>query len=82
MVTTKNWYKTTIARIPTNFSTPFTVAIEAVDPDHAVTRLRNLYSPHVYASYGGANPSLGEYMKLVTEDDEIRNARRHYLDHQ
>lgn len=71
------WYVGTLARIPTNFSTPFRVAIEATSHAHAIERAYKLYSNDVYS---GAGCNISEAISPTPADaDDIANARQHRL---
>jgi len=68
------WFTAIIARVPTNHSTPFKVAIEAATRGHAIERLYKLYSNDIYSGVGcNMSEALGE---LPADADEIQNAIR------
>jgi len=48
---TPTWFIATLARVPTNFTTPFKVAVEANDAEHATRRLYDLFDDN-YAGLG------------------------------
>jgi len=71
------WFKTTLARIPTNFSQPFDVAVEARDLNHAQDRICRLYNGDIYSGIGC---NRAERVFEVTDPDEIVNSRKHKLE--
>jgi hypothetical protein len=69
-----SWFVATIAACPTNFTTPFTVAIEGRDLDHAKDRLYKLYSNDIYSGIG---QNMSEAIRETSDPDEMENARKH-----
>jgi hypothetical protein len=77
--TTTSWWLTTIARIPLAYSSPMRVAIQATSREHAVSRLRKIYSPDIYGSYMSTCYSLGSKMEQSDDPDDRADARCHPL---
>lgn len=70
------WFAAIIARVPTNFSTPFKVAIQAHSLAHAQDRLYKLYSNDIYS---GRGRNMSEEVYAVKDEDEIVNAQKYPL---
>lgn len=69
-----NKFIATIARVPTSFSSPFKVCIEARDIKHATERLYKLYSNDIYSGIGC---NMSESIRQTDDPDEWVNARFH-----
>lgn len=68
------WFTAIIAKSPTNFTTPFKVAIAASCREQAVERLYKLFPNDIYSGLGC---NMSEALSAVPADaDEIQNARQ------
>lgn len=75
-----SWFLAEICRVPLNFNSPFRLAIEASDAEHALKRLYKLYSSDAYGSWGpNRNMSDGLDRNPVTDSDLLNGAKRHPL---
>jgi hypothetical protein len=71
------WWTATLIKIPTNYGTPFRVAVQAADRKSAGERLRKLYNSDIYTGYGSYNIEEAVSEKPAEDTDEISNCRQH-----
>jgi hypothetical protein len=77
--TQKKWFVISMSRMPTNFTEPFRVAIEAESKKHAEDRLWKLYSNEVYTNSNHSYKSAEESFTETSDKDILFACRRHPL---